>query len=63
MYGLLICIYMFLGMNWGQRYLLLEGGSWLGLISNVLLWPIFMLISMVSCLVLRPNYVTKEEEL
>jgi hypothetical protein len=63
MYGLLIFIYLFLGMNWGQRYLLLAGGSWSGLISNVVFWPVFMLITMVSCLILRPNYVIKEEEL
>ena len=61
MYGLLICIYLYLGFDWAASLLDKVKTNWTLFIANILLWPIFSLISMVSCLVLKPNYVLNKE--
>ena len=61
MTSLLILIYCFMGYNWIQRYLLMDGGSWTGFMCNFLLWPLFLLISVVSYLQVKPNNTIKEE--
>ena len=53
---------MYLGVSWGQT-VLHKGLSFPVFAANIVLWPVFMLITMVSCLIVKPNYVIKEEEL
>lgn len=60
MHGLLILIYLHLGYQWvnGQLHL---GLSWPKFFANLLVWPLFLLISMVSCLQVKPDNVIRGE--
>lgn len=62
MTSFLVLIYLLLGYNWIQRYMILEEGSWTGLFLNFFFWPIYLLITTVSYLIVKPDYVIKEDK-
>jgi len=60
MTSLLILIYFYLGFTWAEQ-VLYKRLSFPMFIANILCWPLFLLISTVSYLKVKPNNVIKEK--
>ena len=61
MNSLLVLAYLALGCQWVNTDTIYKNPTWLELICNFIFWPIYLLISMVSYLKVKPNNVIKEE--
>jgi len=59
--NLLILIYLYLGCEWVQRYVLQKHPSFAIFVCNFILWPIYFSIFMLSYLKVKTNNTIKEK--